>query len=48
MAEWTLADATQIRANLTKEQEDEISMLYRKVYLQVRKQMLSIPKDGTA
>lgn len=47
MAEWTLADATQIRANLTKEQEDEISMLYRKVYLQVRKQMLSIPKDGT-
>lgn len=47
MAEWTLAYATQIRANLTKEQEDEISMLYRKVYLQVRKQMLSIPKDGT-
>lgn len=47
MAEWTLADATQIRANLTKEQEDEISMLYRKVYLQVRKQMLAIPKDGT-
>lgn len=47
MAEWTLADATQIRENLTKEQEDEISMLYRKVYLQVRKQMLAIPKDGT-
>lgn len=47
MAEWTLADATQIRANLTKEQENEISMLYRRVYLQVRKQMLSIPKDGT-
>ena len=47
MAEWTLADATQIRANLTKEQEDEISMLYRKVYLQARKQMLAIPKDGT-
>lgn len=47
MAEWTLADATQIRANLTKDQEDEISMLYRKVYLQVRKQMLAIPKDGT-
>lgn len=47
MAEWTLANATQIRANLTKEQEDEISMLYRKVYLQVRKQMLAIPKDGT-
>lgn len=47
MAEWTLADATQIRASLTKEQENEISMLYRRVYLQVRKQMLSIPKDGT-
>lgn len=47
MAEWTLADATQIRANLTKEQENEISMLYRRVYLQVRKQMLAIPKDGT-
>lgn len=47
MAEWKLADAENIRTNLTKEQEDEISMLYRKVYLQVRKQMLAIPKDGT-
>lgn len=47
MAEWKLADAENIRANLTKAQEDEISMLYRKVYLSTRKQMLAIPKDGT-
>lgn len=47
MAEWKLADAENIRANLTKAQEDEISMLYREVYLSTRKQMLAIPKDGT-
>lgn len=47
MAEWKLSDAERIRAELTKAQEDEISMLYRKVYLDVRKQMLAIPKDGT-
>lgn len=48
MPEWKLADAEKIRANLTKEQENEISMLYRGVYLRTRKQMLAIPKDGTA
>lgn len=47
MAEWKLADAENIRANLTKAQEDEISMMYREVYLSTRKQMLAIPKDGT-
>lgn len=47
MSEWVLEDAENIRVNLTKEQENEISMLYRQVYLQIRKQMLSIPKDGT-
>ena len=47
MAEWKLADAENIRANITKAQEDEISMLYRDVYLSTRKQMLAIPKDGT-
>lgn len=47
MVEWKLADAERIRAELTKAQEDEISMLYRNVYLDVRKQMLAIPKDGT-
>lgn len=47
MPEWKLADAEEIRKNLTKSQEDEISMLYRNVYLRTRKQMLAIPKDGT-
>lgn len=47
MAEWKLADAEKIRENLTKEQENEISNLYRKVYLDSRKQMLAIPKEGT-
>jgi SPP1 gp7 family putative phage head morphogenesis protein len=47
MAEWKLADAEKIREDLTKEQEDEISNLYRKVYLDSRKQMLAIPKEGT-
>lgn len=47
MSKWVLADAEKIRENLTKEQEDEISLLYRKVYLSVRQQMLAIPKDGT-
>lgn len=47
MAEWKLSDATQIRKNLTKEQEDEISKLYRRVYLKARKEANSIPKDGT-
>lgn len=47
MAEWTLSDATQIRQNLTKEQEDEISRLYRRVYLRLRKETAKIPKEGT-
>jgi SPP1 gp7 family putative phage head morphogenesis protein len=47
VAEWKLADAEKIRENLTKEQENEISNLYRKVYLDSRKQMLAIPKEGT-
>lgn len=47
MAEWHLADAERIRASLTKQQENDISMLYRRVYLQTRQQMLAIPKDGT-
>lgn len=47
MAEWKLADAENIRENLTKEQEDEISNLYRSVYLKTRKQFNAIPKDGT-
>ena len=47
MAEWRLADAEHLRASLTKQQENEISLLYRRVYLQTRKQMKVIPKDGT-
>lgn len=47
MAEWTLSDATQIRSSLTKEQEDAIAKLYRRVYLRIRKQAQAIPKDGT-
>lgn len=47
MAGFSLKDAETIRASLTKQQEDEISLMYRKVYLEVRKQMLAIPKDGT-
>lgn len=47
MPGFSLKDAENIRSNLTKQQEDEISLLYRRVYLNVRKQMLAIPKDGT-
>lgn len=47
MAGFSLKDAENIRANLTKQQENEISLLYRQVYLDVRQQMLAIPKDGT-
>ena len=47
VAKWTLSDAENLRANLTKQQENEISLLYRRVYLNTRQQMLAIPKDGT-
>lgn len=47
MAEWSLADAENIRNSLTKEQEDEISKLYRRVYLEARKKAQAVPKDGT-
>lgn len=47
MAGFSLKDAEKVRSNLTKQQEDEISLLYRRVYLRTRKQMLAIPKDGT-
>ena len=47
MADWELFDAEKLRENLTKQQEDEISMLYRRVYLETRKTMLAIPKNGT-
>lgn len=48
MTEWKLADAEKIRESLTKEQEKEIAEMYRRVYLDCRRQFQAIPKDGTA
>lgn len=47
MLGWRLVEAENVRNSLTKEQENEISKLYRNVYLRTRKQMMAIPKDGT-
>lgn len=48
MAEWVLKDAEAVREELTKEQENEISLLYRKVYLQVKHELDITPANGTA
>lgn len=47
MASINLQDGEQARLTITKEQEAEISKLYHKVYLNLKKQMDSIPKNGT-
>lgn len=47
MAEWKLGDAEKVRDKLTRQQATEISNLYRRVYLSVKKQLESMPKEGT-
>lgn len=47
MPKWELKDAEEVRKKLTKEQEKEISALYKRVYVDTRKQFRAIPKDGT-
>lgn len=46
MAKINLQDAEQARLTITKEQEVEISKLYRQVYLDLKKQMDSLPLKG--
>ena len=50
MASINLQDGEQARLTITKEQEVEISKLYRQVYLDLKKQMGSLPPlgEGTA
>lgn len=47
MAKWTLADASSVMQNLTAQQENEISLLYKQVYNNVKKELKNTPKDGT-
>ena len=47
MASINLQDGEQARLTITKEQEIEISKLYRQVYLDLKKQMASLPNQGT-
>lgn len=47
MASINLQDGEQARLTITKEQEVEISKLYRQVYLDLKKQMASLPNQGT-
>ncbi len=47
MATWRLTDAEEIRRKLTKEQENEISKLYKQTYIENKKKLQSIPKKGT-
>ena len=46
MASINLQDGEQARLTITKEQEIEISKLYRQVYLDLKKQMESLPLQG--
>lgn len=46
MASINLQDGEQARLTITKEQEVEISKLYRQVYLDLKKQMESLPLQG--
>lgn len=46
MASINLQDGEQARLTITKEQEVEISKLYRQVYLDLKKQMESLPPQG--
>ena len=46
MASINLQDGEQARLTITKEQEVEISKLYRQVYLDLKKQMGSLPPQG--
>ena len=46
MASINLQDGEQARLTITKEQEAEISKLYRQVYLDLKKQMKSLPLQG--
>lgn len=47
MAEWRLNTAENIRENLTKKQQKDIYNLYKKVYIDNKKKLQQIPKDGT-
>lgn len=47
MSQISLRDGEQARLEITKEQENRISQLYRRVYLDLKKQVQKIPKDGT-
>lgn len=47
MAKINLQDGEIARLQITKDQETEIANLYRQTYLGLKKQMESIPKDGT-
>ena len=46
MSSINLQDGEQARLTITKEQEVEISKLYRQVYLDLKKQMESLPLQG--
>ena len=46
MASINLQDGEQARLTITKEQEVEISKLYRQVYLDLKKQMGSLSPQG--
>lgn len=46
MASINLQDGEQARLTITKEQEVEISKLYRQVYLDLKKQMEALPPQG--
>ncbi len=47
MANIKIKDAERIRENLTRQQEREISALYRRVQLQARHELRKIPQNGT-
>lgn len=47
MAQISLRDGEQARLEITKEQEKQISQLYRRVYLDLKKQVQKIPQNGT-
>lgn len=47
MADIKIKDAERIRENLTRQQEREISALYRRVQLEARHELRKIPKNGT-
>ena len=43
----SLRDGEKARLNITKAQEDEISKLYRQVYLDLKKKMDKLSHSGT-